>query len=577
MDSHSTFHLMIERVSMLAKQNAGQGEDKAFVRWFADLFYNEYHSLIVSDGAGDGKIDASCVTTEVGKANYHIINAKYTRAYNKQAPVQFYEELTALLKPFMSKSDRPAYLRTVRQELRERYEMMLDAFDEGRADLVFVTNCRRNQNRSQILEESPIRLLHLEDLVQFIIDDIDGAMPLTADLILSDVHAVLNADPHDAQIATSIVFARAIDFVKYMKSDPHDLLFARNVRVFQGPGGSKGINAQIRQTFETHPSEFAFSNNGVTVLCEKHTYNPGGKELKLVNPRVVNGSQTLHTIRHATRQSDKARIMVRIIEIPAPRNPSEVQSRREIIDKIAVRSNQQNPIKRWNLVSNDEYQLELFRYFRRKNLFYERRVKEWNQRRIYLKNIGVRRGPNIKWLAQAVSSFHPNTKGLGPAAAQASVTKLFEDPAYELLCKVPPINAYQYYLVALNVEDVVWHLQHSNGHGTQLLYYAFWPIVALVGKSLEKSGAHWGDEQLSALLEDQEPDWHKKWQKRWLALVKSVYAEVRTVFRRAQRSSRNGDEEVTAANYFKSEKLVSALIARCVTSTEVELAGCALL
>src|ERR1051326_8315230 len=194
MDSHSTFHLMIERVSMLAKQNAGQGEDKAFVRWFADLFYNEYHSLIVSDGAGDGKIDASCVTTEVGKANYHIINAKYTRAYNKQAPVQFYEELTALLKPFMSKSDRPAYLRTVRQELRERYEMMLDAFDEGRADLVFVTNCRRNQNRSQILEESPIRLLHLEDLVQFIIDDIDGAMPLTADLILSDVHAVLNAD-----------------------------------------------------------------------------------------------------------------------------------------------------------------------------------------------------------------------------------------------------------------------------------------------------------------------------------------------------------------------------------------------
>src|SRR5206468_534472 len=179
-----------------------------------------------------------------------------------------------------------------------------------------------------------------------------------------------------------------VDFRRYMKSDPHDLLFARNVRVFQGVP-KKGVNAQIRQTYEEAPAEFAFSNNGITIICERHSYEAGRKELKLENPRVVNGSQTLHSIRHAAKHSDKARIMVRIIEIPAPRNATEVQKRRQIIDKIAVRSNQQTPIKRWNLVSNDEYQLELFRYFRRKNLFYERRVKEWTQRRTHLKNVGV--------------------------------------------------------------------------------------------------------------------------------------------------------------------------------------------
>ena len=101
----------------------------------------------------------------------------------------------------MSTIDRSNYLKTVRPELRSRYEVILKAYDEGRADIVFVTNHRRNETRCKILEESPIKLFHLEDLVQFIIDDIDGAMPRTSDLILSNIHAVLNADPQDSQVA----------------------------------------------------------------------------------------------------------------------------------------------------------------------------------------------------------------------------------------------------------------------------------------------------------------------------------------------------------------------------------------
>jgi hypothetical protein len=575
MESQDVFHLILDRVSNLAKLNGGQGEDRAFISWFANLFYSEAYDLLVSDGAGDGKIDASCHTSEDGKANYHVINAKYTRGYNQPAPVQFYEELTALLKPFMSPTDRGAYLQTVRPQLRDRYESILKAYDEGRCDLVFVTNYRRNQRRSQLLEESPIRLFHLEDLVQFVIDDIDGAMPLTKPLVLSDMHAVLNADLHDAQVATSIVFARAIDFIKYMKSDPHDLLFARNVRVFLG-AGKKGVNAEIRRTFEEAPAEFAFSNNGITLICEKHTYEAGRKELKLENPRVVNGSQTLHTIRHAAKQSDKARIMVRIIESPVPQNAKDVENRRAIIDKIAVRSNQQNPIKRWNLVSNDEYQLELFRYFRRKNLFYERRVHEWKQRRTHLKSIGVGRGPDIRGLAQVVASFHWQTKGLGPAAAQGGVTKLFEDPAYDLLRQVPPTRVYQYYLVAESVEDAVWRMWQHLGSATQLLSYAYWTVLALVGKSLQRSGVVWGSESLSAALEAQDEGWERKWSKGWLKLVKAVFGRVRREFRAVQVAARRRKEDVTAANFFKAEKQVNALMARCIATGDVELARRAL-
>src|SRR6266550_711153 len=574
MESHDTFDLMKDRISALARQN-GQTEDKAFIKWFVDLFYNDVHDFLVSDGQGDGKIDASCHTLEDGSANFHVINAKYTRAYNQASPVQFYEELTALVKPFVSASDRPGYLETVRPPLRDRYESILTAYDEGRADLLFVTNHRKNENRSLLLKESPIKLLHLEDLIQFVIDDIDGAMPLTKDLLLSDIHAVLNADREDTQVATSIVFARAVDFINYMKSDPHDLLFARNVRVFLG-SGKKGVNAQIRQTFEDAPTEFVFSNNGITILCERHSYEGGPKELTIKNPRVVNGSQTLHTIRHATKKSHNARIMVRIIQIPAPHNAAEVEKRREIIDKIAVRSNQQNPIKRWNLVSNDEYQLDLFRYFRRKNLFYERRVNEWKHRRTYLKNLGVQHGPEIRWLAQAIASFHPQTKGLGPAAAQSGVTKLFEDPAYSHLCQVPPMRAYQHYLVAYNVDDVVWRMRQTNGRGTQLLSYATWALVALVGKCLQKGGMIWGKEGLTTLLEAQDEGWETKWHKGWLALVKRLFGSVRKEFRSAQVVARGRGEDLTAANFFKSEKQVNALIAKFATNSEAKLAKRAL-
>lgn len=72
--------------------------------------------------------------------------------------------------------------------------------------------------------------------------------------------------------------------------------------------------------------------------------------------------------------------MVRIIEIPPIAGsdlPEQVAKKREIVNKISIRSNQQNAIKRWNLLANDDFQIAVYRFFRAKGLFYERRDKEW--------------------------------------------------------------------------------------------------------------------------------------------------------------------------------------------------------
>ena len=202
-----------------------------------------------------------------------------------------------------------------------------------------------------------------------------------------------------------------------MERDPNEMLFARNVRLTLG---NTPVNQAIRRTFETEPREFAFSNNGITMLCEKHTHDPGPKELSIENPRVVNGSQTLHSVRDVPHPSSNARVMVRIIEIPPVAGtdvPAQVTRKREVVNKISIRSNQQNPIKRWNLVANDEFQVAIYRFFRAKGYFYERREKEWSYRSRELRSSGIARGPSIKWLAQLVAAFHWNNSKLGPAAA----------------------------------------------------------------------------------------------------------------------------------------------------------------
>src|SRR5262249_20390112 len=154
---------------------------------------------------------------------------------------------------------------------------------------------------------------------------------------------------------------------------------------------------------------------------EKQHWDPGQKILTLENPRVVNGSQTLHSIRDVPNPATNARVMVRVIEIEPPRGDAieeKIRRRKEIIDKIAVRSNQQNPIKAWDLAANDDFQLDLFRFFRSKGYFYERRDREWRLRSRELKSVNIKYGNNIKWLAQLIASYHWSNSKLGPAAAK---------------------------------------------------------------------------------------------------------------------------------------------------------------
>ena len=152
-----------------------------------------------------------------------------------------------------------------------------------------------------------------------------------------------------------------------------------------------------------------FSNNGITIICDDIHHDPASRD-SIDNPRVVNGSQTLHSVYDTDARSKLARVMVRLIKIrraDASDLPTQMEKKKKIIREISIRSNFQNDVKKWNLVANDDYQHDLARYFRSKKLFYERRQNEWKDRRMYLKESGISLGPR----GQSVHNSLPATAG----------------------------------------------------------------------------------------------------------------------------------------------------------------------
>jgi hypothetical protein len=559
-DKSDLFEFMLSRVKEAQKDHL-DGEPQAFGRWFASLFFLSPRDVLVSDGAKDGKIDLFFTTHNGKSVLHHVLNTKYTREFNKIAPVSFYQEIKYFWQAFENADARSGYLeKAVKPELRPRYNRLFERYDNGAAELMFVTNHRRNEAHYEQVKNVPVKVFHLDDLIQCLIDDIDGAMPRTPPISLYSIHGVLSPDKADTEVATSIVFARLLDFIRYMDGDPFDLLFNRNVRVAISPSRSK-VNRAIRETFNSDPREFAFSNNGITMLCERQTYDPGQKVLTLENPRVVNGSQTLHSVRDVAKPSENARVMLRVIEIEPPYGDAideKARRRKEVVNKIAVRSNQQNPIKAWDLASNDDFQLELFRFFRSKGFFYERRDREWNQRSRELRSVNIAYGNNIKRLSQLIAGYlWPK---LGPAVAK-KVKELFDGAAYEQIRETTPELAFQIHLLDVDLRVCEKELAGEKVYIHNLKSYAHLADFSLVAKALQGAGAAFGDPALTDHLRGQWTDWHPTHDRTWKKLAKACIDHILVAFKKeSSKYSRREGEELTYANYFKSQSYMSGLL-----------------
>lgn len=502
------FDFILKRVDQTAADN-GLRNPQAFGQWFAKLYFQNIDKIDIYDGAGDGKIDIVVKIKRNRGAQYFIINSKFTESYNKLSPVAFYDEITRFWQAFKNKNNREDYLNeVVRPTLRDVYAKLFRHYDEGDAKLVFLTNCIKNEKQHKTVSKYDIECIYLDELTNYLLEHLENAMPETDTLVLSDIQNVLTPSNKETEVPTSIVFARLHDFVQYMDEDPLDLLFARNVRLWLE---YTETNKEIAKTYKDKPEEFVYSNNGITILCNSHNFDPGKKELQIYNPRVVNGSQTLHSIRTVTTASHKARVMVRIIEIPYNESKSSVErnKRKEIIHNISIRSNMQNPVKKWNLVANDDFQLELSRYFWSKGYYYERRQNEWKHKSRDLKELKISRGIDIKNMSQILSCLYYNKKKtLGPVISLSSSGDIYESNTYSILRGTSPELAFLSWEVFENLKKFISSKSNeSAAKGNKInsmRYHIFTLVLVIMGDRY--SSVQSSIEKLAEILENKGDD-----------------------------------------------------------------------
>lgn len=124
-------------------------------------------------------------------------------------------------------------------------------------------------------------------------------------------------------------------------------LFAANIRL---PLVTKNVNPDIRQTAEEEPENFFYYNNGVSAVCKK--FDLDGTKVTATGFQIINGAQTVDSLRKALRKSRDEKIYV-LFRLTASESYGKDKNFTENIIKY---NNTQNPVKAYDFFSNDPIQ-----------------------------------------------------------------------------------------------------------------------------------------------------------------------------------------------------------------------------
>ncbi len=211
------------------------------------------------------------------------------------------------------------------------------------------------------------------------------------------------------------------DYFRFISDENGKLIrhiFESNVRDYQG---KNNVNKEIQATLsEQNKEEFWWLNNGVTIIGTDAT-TPGGKELIVHNPQIVNGLQTsseIHrffTTNPERLETEERAVLLRVIV------PEDEATR----DRIIRATNSQTPIPKSFLRATDNIHRSIENYFKPRGLFYDRRKN-------YYKNEG--RKPkeiiSVPFISQCLMSVllqRPDTARARPS------TLLENDDSYKKL------------------------------------------------------------------------------------------------------------------------------------------------
>lgn len=136
-------------------------------------------------------------------------------------------------------------------------------------------------------------------------------------------------------------------------------LFNNNVRGFLV---QSDVNQQIKDTIENYPDSFYFCNNGATIFCDELIKN-NNREINIVNPRILNGQQSIASI-YLYDRFGKVSIGVKFITTKM----KSKEKRNMQMNLICKTTNTSNPITPINLISNSTLFVSMKNLFESHNI-----------------------------------------------------------------------------------------------------------------------------------------------------------------------------------------------------------------
>ncbi|WP_372372898.1 AIPR family protein [Vreelandella venusta] len=272
-----------------------------------------------------------------------------------------------------------------------------------------------------------------------------------------------------------IALSNLAEYYKFITDDHGKLIrhiFESNVRDYQG---KTNVNNEIQNTLENPGGEeFWWLNNGVTILASE-VAAPGGKELVVHNPEIVNGLQTSSEIHRFYKnnqgriETEKRDILIRVI----------VPESEETRDRIIRATNSQTPIPKSSLRATDQVHRQIEDYLKPRGLYYDRRKN-------FYKNEGKKPKEiiSVPFMSQCLIS----TLMQKPDFARARPSTLLEDDeSYEkLFHKNNELNAY--YIVSLFGRRIEDNLKVAKKYTateiTDIKFYGLYVASCLMANSL---------------------------------------------------------------------------------------------
>ncbi|TLY01113.1 MAG: hypothetical protein E6K92_08980 [Thaumarchaeota archaeon] len=209
-----------------------------------------------------------------------------------------------------------------------------------------------------------------------------------------------------------VTFVSLEDLYK-MYSELGEKFFEKNIRCGLNDGGmtSHEIKMSLNRILagEEPIEHFTFYHNGVALTAQELEFD--SQSVRMTEPRLLNGVQTVKTIKGLVDKDKKRGIKLRKLLRNVNVMARIVRSRdEEFLKRVTINNNRQNPIMPWNLRANDLIQLHLEeRLSDELHIFYERRensLRNLSDEELEDMNIGTKKSIQICKLAQTLLALH---------------------------------------------------------------------------------------------------------------------------------------------------------------------------